>query len=77
MNKQPPKDEARPEQEGDVLGISHTKGRLPIDLTNRDEPVEGIEVDVDADNDALDGSPGYTGTDMGGGGTGNTVKQRR
>ena len=77
MNKQSKTPEQNPEQEGDVLGISHTKGRLPIDLKNRDRSPKGIEIDANENNDALDGSPGYTGADMGGGGTGNTIKQRR
>jgi hypothetical protein len=78
MNKQPSRaHEVTPEQEGDVLGISHSKGRLPVDLKHRERSPQGIEIDSEQDNDALDGSPGYTGTDMGAGGTGNTIKSRR
>jgi hypothetical protein len=65
------------EQEGDVLGISHSKGRLPGDLKNRDRSPEGIEIDTNTSDDALDGSPGYASTDMGAGGTGNTIKSKR
>ena len=57
----------RPKQEGDVLGISQSAGRLPGELKNRDQQVRGIELDTQVTDASSDGSPGYAPTDMGAG----------
>lgn len=73
--------EQKPEQEGDVLGISQAKGEIPRPrhLVDGGGRPKGIDVGPGADRDdgQLDGSPGMSSTDMGAGGSGNTIRHRR
>ena len=68
----------RPEQEGDVIGISHATGAIPhANIIPGGHP-RGIEIERDRDQ-GLDDVPqgsGATSIDMGAGGEGNAVKRR-
>lgn len=71
-------DRKKPKQEGDVLGISDTTGRLPDAPPDRGGHPQGIDVrDEPHGSSELHQGPGATSIDMGAGGTGNTVSRRK
>ena len=71
----------RPEQEGDVLGISHAKGTIPHPPSTGHSNPEGIDVRPEPGahtgiEDVEQGS-GATSIDMGSGGSGNAIRRER
>jgi len=69
----------RPEQEGDVIGISHAKGPIPHGNIIPGGHPRGVEIERARDQ-GLDDVPqgtGATSIDMGAGGEGNAVRRRR
>ena len=68
----------KPEQMGDVIGISHAKGSIPQHKTGTGGHPDGIDVRREGHSiQDLNQGPGATSIDMGAAGEGNTVKRRR
>jgi hypothetical protein len=71
----------KPEQVGDVIGISHPKGRIPPATTDKGGHPRGIDVIPEPERagirDLEQGNHGATSIDMGAGGTGNAITRRR
>jgi hypothetical protein len=72
--------EQEPEQEGDVLGISQAKGKIPHDNIGKGGHPEGIELDTESKvatpSRNLKRGSGATSIDMGGGGEGNDLNTK-
>jgi hypothetical protein len=69
----------KPEQEGDVLGISQATGSIPHKNVPKGGHPEGIEIDA-SQNGARGSMPqrsGATSIDMGAGGEGNDISRKR
>jgi hypothetical protein len=77
MNKKSKK----PEQEGDVLGISHATGSIPHTNVPTGGHPQGIEIEPNQGRASASGSTpqrsGATGIDMGAGGEGTDVARKR
>jgi hypothetical protein len=73
--------EQKPEQEGDVLGISHSTGAIPRNNIRKGGHPEGIELDTEAHPERpsrnLPRGSGATSIDMGAGGEGNDINPKR
>jgi len=69
----------KPEQVGDVIGISHPKGKIPPATADKGGHPAGIDVIPEPERAGirdLEQGHGATSIDMGAGGTGNSVARR-
>ena len=68
----------QPEQEGDVLGISHATASIPRNNVGKGGHPEGIEIDTHKSGGSdVPQRSGATSIDMGAGGEGNAIKRER
>jgi hypothetical protein len=69
----------KPDQVGDVIGISHPTGSIPHDHVEKGGHPQGIELEDDHGTPGLRDVPqrsGATGADLGGAGQGNTARRK-
>jgi len=69
----------KPDQEGDVIGISHPRAPIPHENIRKGGHPQGIEIEADTGTPGLRDVPqrsGATSSDLGGAGQGNATNRK-